>query len=271
MKLFFNEFFDASLVIFLAIVLSTLSVILLTALGLPRIYALIGFNIVFMCSMFFGFQKYQKKNQIANQNLIASSRFNFLKVSLSIFGILIVLFFLVGLFTADTAYFRWGLDVNSFALAATLLNLVTFEEILFRGFLYRAISRWRGFIVAIYVSSIAFALFHAHSNNSAFDYGYYFAAGVVVASFVRFTGGLTSAIIFHFMINLISGSYFTKAVFASTGIDYEPLVEFSKMQSNQSVATLVRGLTMTAAVFFLIRLHLDNKYLGVVRNKKFTK
>jgi len=100
--------------------------------------------------------------------------------------------------TARLTTFLW----NAFAL----LPMAVAEEVIFRGYLQRAIGGWRGPVAGVAASSILFALFHVlNPNLNLLGLINILLAGVVFALAVEWTGTLWLATAFHFFWNLVQG------------------------------------------------------------------
>jgi membrane protease YdiL (CAAX protease family) len=84
--------------------------------------------------------------------------------------------------------------VRSLLLAAVLAPIV--EELVFRGFLYRAFERQYGWFVAMLASSAVFAAFHPHFAAA-------FSSGIVFVCLLRRTGSLWAPIAVHAFTNLM--------------------------------------------------------------------
>ena len=80
-------------------------------------------------------------------------------------------------------------------LFATLVAPLV-EELVFRGFLYRAVERRWGWFVATLVSAIAFAIYHPNFLAA-------FTSGLVFACLLRRTGSLWAPMAVHAFSNLM--------------------------------------------------------------------
>jgi len=90
--------------------------------------------------------------------------------------------------------------------ALALLPAAAAEEVIFRGYIQRALTIWRGPVVGVAVSSVLFSLFHIlnpHLNGLAVLN--IALAGVVFALSVEWSGTLWLAVAFHFAWNLAQG------------------------------------------------------------------
>ena len=79
-------------------------------------------------------------------------------------------------------------------LASTLGPLI--EEIVFRGFIYRAFERQWGWIASLLGTSILFGLYHPHFWNA-------FTGSVILICLVRRTGSLWAPILAHMFYNFV--------------------------------------------------------------------
>jgi membrane protease YdiL (CAAX protease family) len=84
--------------------------------------------------------------------------------------------------------------VRGVLLACLLAPFV--EELVCRGFLYRAFERQYGWFVAMLASSAVFGLFHPHFAAA-------FASGIVFVCVLRRTGSLWAPIVVHAFTNLM--------------------------------------------------------------------
>ena len=98
-------------------------------------------------------------------------------------------------------------NLGTFLLdALALLPLAAAEEVVFRGYLLRAIGGWRGPAVGAVVTSVLFALLHAlNPNLSLLGLLNILLAGVVFALAVERSGTLWLAVGYHFAWNLAQG------------------------------------------------------------------
>lgn len=71
------------------------------------------------------------------------------------------------------------------------------EELVFRGFLYRAWERQWGWIPSIFLTSACFGLFHYHNFTGSF------LASVVLICILRRTGTLRACILVHMAYNIL--------------------------------------------------------------------
>jgi membrane protease YdiL (CAAX protease family) len=79
------------------------------------------------------------------------------------------------------------------ALASTLGPLI--EEIVFRGFIYRAFERQWGWVVSLVATSALFGLYHPHFWSA-------FTGSVILVCLLRRTGSLRAPIVVHMLFNL---------------------------------------------------------------------
>lgn len=92
--------------------------------------------------------------------------------------------------------------VNAFSgpgLARTFLAVLVgpvVEEIVFRGFIYRAFQRQWGWVASMLATSALFGLYHAHAWSA-------FAAAIIYTCLLRRTGSLWAPILVHMFFNLM--------------------------------------------------------------------
>lgn len=96
---------------------------------------------------------------------------------------------------------------GSFLLdALALLPAAAAEEVIFRGYVQRALTTWRGPVVGVAVSSVLFSLFHIFNPHLGVLGVLNIAlAGAVFALAVEWRGTLWLAVAFHFAWNLTQG------------------------------------------------------------------
>jgi 8-oxo-dGTP pyrophosphatase MutT (NUDIX family) len=91
--------------------------------------------------------------------------------------------------------------------ALALLAVAVSEEVVFRGYLLRALAAWRGPLVGVLATSVLFALVHSlNPNLNGLALLNLALAGVLLALAVERTGALWLAIAYHFAWNLTEGS-----------------------------------------------------------------
>lgn len=88
-----------------------------------------------------------------------------------------------------------GAQVASTLLVSGVIAPVV-EELVFRGFLYRAWERRWGWIPAMFMSSIAFAIYHP-------GFGWQLVAGILYVCVLRRTGTLWAPILLHSLHNIV--------------------------------------------------------------------
>jgi membrane protease YdiL (CAAX protease family) len=141
----------------------------------------------------------------------------YLKFFLSIVGAIILIFLVasmwdmifrtrvfqqVGIFITASQLERLGIEERVAGMTGVCLLLIFapfFEELFFRGCLYRALrARW-GQLSAILVSSFIFSLLHGYF----FLFLYVFIVGVVLAFMYEKRGSLVAPLAFHMINNLV--------------------------------------------------------------------
>ncbi|HEX4022577.1 MAG TPA: CPBP family intramembrane glutamic endopeptidase [Acidobacteriaceae bacterium] len=111
------------------------------------------------------------------------------------------------------AFFRTPLDAWIVAIFGTLIA-PAFEELAFRGFLYPALRRWTGMIVAALLTSIPFALLHAQQlAHAASPLVMVFIVSLFLTAVRQRTGSVAASALVHATYNL---SIFV-VVFAASG------------------------------------------------------
>lgn len=75
-----------------------------------------------------------------------------------------------------------------------------FEEIFFRGFVYRIVKKYCGYIPALLISALFFA--YVHHNFMAFLP--IFALGIILGVLLERTGSLVSSVVMHALVNSVS-------------------------------------------------------------------
>jgi membrane protease YdiL (CAAX protease family) len=111
------------------------------------------------------------------------------------------------------SFFRKPLDAWMVALFGTLIA-PAFEELAFRGFLYPALRRWTGALLAAVLSSIPFALLHAQQlAHAAAPISMVFLVSLVLTAVRQRTGSVAASALVHATYNL---SIFL-AVFSASG------------------------------------------------------
>ena len=94
----------------------------------------------------------------------------------------------------DWAYAFSGEGLTRLCLAVVLGPVV--EEVLFRGFIYRAFEVQWGWAASMFATSILFGLYHPHFWSS-------FACSVLFVCLLRRTGSLWAPILVHMFFNLM--------------------------------------------------------------------
>ncbi|HUZ05273.1 MAG TPA: CPBP family intramembrane glutamic endopeptidase [Acidobacteriaceae bacterium] len=99
-------------------------------------------------------------------------------------------------------FFRTPLDAWIVALFGTLVA-PAFEELAFRGFLYPALRRWMGTILAAVLTSIPFALLHAQQlAHAASPLVMVFLVSLVLTAVRQRTGSVAASALVHATYNL---------------------------------------------------------------------
>lgn len=108
---------------------------------------------------------------------------------------------------------RQGLDGRAVLIVVVLMLAVGFlEELIFRGFLYRALRTQHGVAAAVLISGITFGVGHVVNLARGYSGGQQVlqiivgcALGIVLALLFAITGTIVPGIIFHVVLN-ISGN-----------------------------------------------------------------
>jgi membrane protease YdiL (CAAX protease family) len=122
------------------------------------------------------------------------------------------------------AAWEWTLSPPGLAKLILLSWLVgpIIEELVFRGFLYRAWERQWGWVTSLVLTSTCFSLFHPSAMASAF------LGSVVYICVLRRTGSLRGCILVHIMYNvLVSWPVLGQLVFNDRGVDMNRLTAWS--------------------------------------------
>jgi membrane protease YdiL (CAAX protease family) len=101
----------------------------------------------------------------------------------------------------------WTVAIYSFSVS---IFVSVFEEILFRGILFRIIEQWIGTWIALIISAMVFGLLHLSSPGSNFGVAVMIAleAGVLLAAGYVLTRRLWFVIGLHFSWNFVQGGIF---------------------------------------------------------------
>ena len=115
------------------------------------------------------------------------------------------------------AFFRTPLDAWLVAIFGTFVA-PAFEELAFRGFLYPALRRWTGMIIAAVLTSIPFALLHAQQlAHAASPLAMVFIVSLVLTAVRQRTGSVAASALVHATYNL---SIFLVVFSASNGFTH---------------------------------------------------
>lgn len=110
------------------------------------------------------------------------------------------------------SFFRTPLDAWMIALFGSFVA-PAFEELAFRGFLYPALRRWTGGVLAAVLTSIPFALLHAQQVGHAFSpLLMVFIVSLVLTAIRQRTGSVAASTLVHMTYNL---SIFLAVFYAS--------------------------------------------------------
>ena len=103
----------------------------------------------------------------------------------------------------------WRFMIPAIAMA---LSAGVFEELLFRGVLYRSIETWFGSWAALVVSSLVFGLTHLMNPQGTLEGALFIAveAGILLAGALMLTGRLWMSMGFH-----VAWNYTQSAIFSS--------------------------------------------------------
>lgn len=112
------------------------------------------------------------------------------------------------------AFFRNAVDAWIVALFGVLIAPIM-EEIAFRGFLYPALGRWTGGVVAALLTSVPFAWLHAHQVGDAWGpLAMVFVVSLVLCAVRDRANSVAASAVVHAFYNL---SIFTVIFFATDG------------------------------------------------------
>jgi membrane protease YdiL (CAAX protease family) len=107
-----------------------------------------------------------------------------------------------------------GLNPPGYMIPAIAMALSSgvFEELLFRGVLYRSVEKWFGSWAALVVSSLVFGLTHLMNAQGTLEGALFIAveAGILLAAAFMLTGRLWLSIGFH-----VAWNYTQSAIFSS--------------------------------------------------------
>ena len=158
---------------------------------------------------------------------------------------------------------------------AIAISSAAFEEILFRGIIFRLLEEKTGSIVALFISALIFGALHLFNENSTIFSAVSVAveAGILLAAAYIYARNLWLPIFLHFGWNFVesgifgvanSGNVVTTSLFTSklTGPEFLTGGGFGPENSIQAV---VFGLI--AALIFLSAAKRQNKFIKVSRKK----
>ncbi len=93
-------------------------------------------------------------------------------------------------------------EIGTYQLILMLILLSTFEEIFYRGLIYRLIEKWKGTGVALLISSFLFSIMHLGNNHYNFlSFIAIITGGMVMGLIYTGTGSLWWPIAAHFSWN----------------------------------------------------------------------
>ena len=128
-----------------------------------------------------------------------------------------------GLLMALGIYRIDGLNPLSFLIPAVAMAISSsvFEELLFRGVLYRSVETWFGSWAALVVSSLVFGLSHLANPQATLEGALFIAieAGILLGAAVMLTRQLWLSIGFHMAWNYTQSAIFSGIV---SGNDADP-------------------------------------------------
>ena len=135
-----------------------------------------------------------------------------------------------GLYTASVLvlmimgiYTIAGLNPLSFMLPALAMALSSgiFEELLFRGVLFRVVEEWLGSWISLFISSLVFGLLHLINPTATLTGALFIAveAGILLAAAYMLTRRLWMSMGFHFAWNYTQSGIFSGVV---SGGDSDP-------------------------------------------------
>ncbi|MBP7370364.1 MAG: CPBP family intramembrane metalloprotease [Arenimonas sp.] len=116
-----------------------------------------------------------------------------------------------------------GMNPLNFLLPALAMAVSSgvFEELLFRGVLFRSVEKWFGSWAALVVSSLVFGLTHLMNPQGTLEGALFIAveAGILLAGAYMLTGRLWMSMGFHFAWNYTQSAIFSGIV---SGTDAAP-------------------------------------------------
>jgi len=187
----------------------------------------------------------------------------------------ILLGFVLQSLTIVVIYLNKGLliiSVNSMAYLIPSLTMVTaaiFEEVLFRGIIFRITEEKLGSYIALAISAIIFGAIHLVNPNSTLVSGLAVAieAGLLLGAAYIYTRNLWFPIAIHFAWNFTqsgiygastSGHAITKSLL-TTKIGGSPMISGGQFGPEGSVQALI--FCLTATIILLVLSHGQNKII----------
>lgn len=219
----------------------------------------------------FYFKKIKKDYNIiiCNRKTLLDSLFGFILGSSSILIILGILY-LIGMFKITSTQISWYVLYT----VISIFVFAFFEELIFRGILYKLIEEKYGTYISLIITGIVFSLFHLSNNN--FNIVSFFGiviGGVVLGIMYTYTKQIWLSVFFHFSWNLtqvifgvtLSGEdrFSRGAVFTSIREGHELLTGGNFGPENSIFAIL-----LTAVIFTIYLITCIKKEKIVLRKDK---
>lgn len=199
---------------------------------------------------------------------------NIITTFVLIFSTIIILF-LIQLFFAK--YRISSLSNNIiFDYIITFLFLAASEEIIIRGIIFKEIAEHKGYIFAIIITSLLFAILHI------FNYEFNliaalntFLVGILLGLMVYYTGSLWCSIIYHYIWNLSLALILESNV---SGFEYKYLIDFEPNISNLNnfwlggnygiEGGLIVTILITISIIIFFRIYIISPYSEAKRLRK---
>ncbi|WP_082023985.1 CPBP family intramembrane glutamic endopeptidase [Clostridium polynesiense] len=113
-----------------------------------------------------------------------------------------------------------GITQNFSGILAAVIIAAVFEEILFRGLVFKELSKGMNISAAIILQALFFGL--AHGNKLQFIYAFY--GGIILGLIYYWTNSLAAPILVHFLSNLLGGVVLRRVLYYSSFMIYVYLI-----------------------------------------------
>ncbi len=178
----------------------------LASIGMAAAMAALGF------AVYLGFVRFVERRPVSELSLAGMGRelgIGML-VGASLYALCVLILILLGMYRIE------GLNPWSFVLPAVALALSSrvFEELLFRGALFRIVEEWLGSWISLAVSSLVFGLVHLFNPAGTVIGALYISieAGLLLAAAYMVTRRLWLSIGFHMAWNYTQSAIFSGIV-----------------------------------------------------------